>query len=380
LLAAEEGRPGTIIVLTDGTAAAWRDVDAGTLGNAAALRLEVVVVGAPERPNLGVAAVAAPQRVPGRESRVTLHVTPRMEGTDAPATLVVRSRPGGEILARTDEGGARHGDAIRLAVPVGGNGYGPEAAVVEIAPADLLDLDQRRFVCWETVPRPVAWLVGGEAGERDATQRIFANLLAPAGLGDEAQRLELVTGDVAPDDRVPALIVVPARADELPEDALLERVRAGATLVLVPQGAADEQRWPGLRPLISPVEAVAEDVDGLGIAFDDGAAAGVPEVAVAELGQARVWRRVRLTTWDREAEVVARFTDDAPAVWVRQLGRGRVILLGTSPAPAVEHAGGARGGAADVAARAGRRRGGDAPGDGALPGGRGHAGGVSGTR
>ncbi len=336
-----DGRPQPrkrIVVFTDGAAHAWRDVAPATLARIA-VELEVVTPPDLPRTNTGLIAVAQPDRLRLADAPLDLSAALRTGSGGAPLTLQAALGPRA-LGGTTVPAGKSEADLSLEPLPPGRHGL-----TLTLEPADRLEFDQVFHLAVETVPRPRAWLLAGAAleFERDLTLTLIANLLAPDGLAESRQRVQLqrVTTEQLADRALAAdpgtdagLIVLPIDAALSPaaEELLQRTVERGATLLMLPRSAATP-RAPPWRRLWSD-EVRVEPVDPAQTMEWDA------DSPLAHLGRGidelrRAAARVRLNpgATAQTGDVAARWTDSAPALLQRRIGRGTVVLLCTSPDP-----------------------------------------------
>ncbi len=348
LLRRESGpRQQQIIVFTDGAASAWHDVAPGIIGGADDLSVHVVCCALRARVNLAIHAVEPPPLGWPAESEAPLRVVLSSVGVDGVCHLAVRA--GDTELTRSAPIEVRRDGLHDISLPLPPSPPGPHTALVTLEPDDLLQFDQTHHLTWQTAPRPTAWLITASTRDDDpgVTAAILRNLLAPQVLAPQQQRvaLRVLDHDMIASGlaairsgaaKRPALVAVLAagEADDAWPAGLVDLARQGATLLLVPRGPAAND-WGPLRAVLSESEPIVEELDDAALRWID-APAGQPDdvAALREIERARVRRRVRLLGLTTDAAVLARYADDVPALVARKIGRGRVVLLSTSPAPA----------------------------------------------
>lgn len=336
-----DGRPQPrkrIVVFTDGAAHAWHDVALSTLARTA-VELEVVTPPDLPRGNSGIIAVAQRDRTRLADAPLDLAVALRTGSGGAPLTLqaALGPRAFGGI---TVPGGTSEAEVSLELLPVG-----LHAVTLTLEPADRLEFDQVHHLALETVPRPRAWLLAGAPleFERDMTLTLIANLLAPDGLAESRQRVELhrLTADqladraLAPDAAADAgLIVLPIDVALSPAvEELLERaVERGTTLLMLPR-AATTPRAPPWRRLCSDDARVEPVAPAQTIEWDADSPLSRMGRGIDELRRAAAHVRLNPGITAQTGEAAARWTDGTPALLERRLGRGAVTLLCTSPDP-----------------------------------------------
>ncbi len=342
-----------LLVFTDAAAHAWRDLQPGALTDIENLSVRVIAPAAGQRTNIAITAAAGPARLHPAGTPVPIEATLASAGLDAECWLVAEGEQG--MLARVGPlqvpaDGTREVSLLLPAVSPGASGV-----TLSVEPTDRLDFDQRRYVVFEAAERPSVWLVtAADAGPDDnVTALIFRNLLAPESLEPDGQ---VVTFRHVPAERVgvvddsdspqteemrvpenPAFLVVlsGAQTSETGLRFLLDRVRQGATVLLAPAGRGVSTDWPGLRPLVSasPPE-LRTPAAVTSIAWEDGSPYSAAEEGLDELARCAVRRRVVLSRLAEGVSVQARYTDGVPAIVSKQLGKGRLVVLTTSPDPA----------------------------------------------
>ncbi len=320
-----------VVVFTDGAASAWRDVSREVLATVAGCEIDVVAVGPQSVRDVRLAA-SPPARIVSAATSPAARARAISTGTDVVATIAVRSVPDA-TESRTEPYSLPAGAARDVSVPLPARDAGLHAAALTIEPLDLLDADQIHYIVWQSGQMPAVWLLSGEdAPLADPTALLISSLLAPAGLPAAAQQVELVAASGMLPARPPVMVVA---LPDMPRDAgyserIVSVVERGATLVLIPSDVETGLDWPGLRSLLS------EDAPRIE-ALDSPAAIAAPQrsldQSLGELARAGVHRRIRLGGLRAGVEVVARYVDDVPAIIELRLGRGRVVLLTTSPAP-----------------------------------------------
>ena len=342
-----------LLVFTDAAAHAWRDVEPGPLAGIENLSVRVIAPATGQRTNIAITAAAGPARLHPTGTPVPIEATLASVGLDAECWLVAEGEQG--MLARVGplEVPADGTREILLLLPAVSPGAG--GVTLSVEPTDRLDFDQRRYVVFQAAERPSAWLVTApDAGPDDnVTALIFRNLLAPESLEPDGQ---VVTFRHVPAERVgvvddgdspqagevgvpqePALLVVlsGAQTSETGLRFLLDRVRQGATILLAPAGRGASTDWPGLRPLVSASPPELKTPAAVtSIAWEDGSPYSAAEEGLDELARCAVRRRVVLSRLAEGVSVQARYTDGVPAIVSKHLGKGRLVVLTTSPDPA----------------------------------------------
>lgn len=321
-----------IVVFTDGAASAWRDVSRTALGEVRDCDVDVVVVG-PERPQDFRLSAAQPARVIAARAAAPFALRVIANGAGVLAS-VVASDLAGNVPVRVGPLALEPDSVADTTLCLPPRPVGVHGAVLTLEPPDLLDESQVQYVVWQTGPTPIVrLLVPAAPPVDDPTALLLASLLAPTGLPPEAQRVELVQGAALPRDAAVTLAIV-LPGVELDGGALAHAtalVEHGATLVLVPADTSAPPDWTGFRALLGEDAPVVETLDQpAAVAVPAAVAAGD---ALEELAKAGVRRRVTLAGLLPGVEVIARYNDGVPAIVERRIGRGRIILLATSPSP-----------------------------------------------
>lgn len=328
-----------IVVVTDGAASAWRDVRPALLADVPAT-VRVLAPTPEPRPDFALTGAAAPTQPWPASAQVPLDVTVRANAVAGDVSLVVRGDS--KVLARVGPLKLAPNEARHLLLTLPVLPPGPQAATVELEPADLLTFDQQRHVAWQNAPQPQVLLLRPAAAADDLTAVILRNLLAPELLPAAAQRVSVHVGDASEvgaglTGPAPALVVVLPDCELPPQtlQSLLTAVQAGATVLLVPGGTDSAPDWPGWRAQLSETAPMVEALrPAVGLAWRPEPAGPAQDEGLAELARCAVDRRVRLSALADGVQVAATYGDGPPAILWRRLGRGRVVALTTSPDPA----------------------------------------------
>ena len=355
ILQSAEEPSGRLTVFTDLAAHAWRDVDAGLLSGIENLRVTVRSPTSEMRSNIAITTASGPRWIHPESSPVPLRATVSSDGLEASVTLVVRE--GGRVAERlgpivVPASGARD---VEFTLPP--RAGGPHALTLDVEPTDRLAFDQRRFVAFQTGAKPVAWLItpAGDASVNDLTCVLLRNLLAPELLAPEQQRVELhelspeeVVSDSGAEsrgesEREVALIVVPGGVElnEAARQTIRHQAERGATVLLAPSSGEGGGDWPGLRRLLAKSMLAVETLPAV-MTFNwtpESTFAHVSE-GLDELTRVGVRRRVVAAGLEAGVAVEARYADDSPAILSIRLGRGRLVMLTTSPDPGWSDLGG----------------------------------------
>ncbi len=332
-----------IVVFTDNARHAWRDVDPGLLTGLENLELLVRSARSEGRSNLAVVDVRGPRGLHPASAPIPLQVTVRSDGAPARCRLVVREGP--RVVRRIDEVEVPAGASTDVSIVLPGRRPGVYGLTVAVEPDDRLGFDQRRYVVIQVGRKPRAWLLtASDQPADDLTALLVRNLLAPETLPSEQQRVELevftpaeLAGAARQADllteRRPDLIVMLSDLDlNAAARRLLRRaVEAGAAAVLLPGSrVAGQADWAPLRKLLSDQPPRVEQLDAvLSMTWTEPPAA---DGGLRELTRAAVRRRL-LVAPAAGARVLAEYSDGKPAIVARALGRGRVLLLTSSPDP-----------------------------------------------
>jgi hypothetical protein len=341
-----------LVVFTDQAGHAWRNVTPGLLAGIDNLGVTVRSVCPLRRTNLALVASGGPRSRHPESMPVPLEATVSATGLDARVHLVVREA--GRVVDRVGPL-ELSADAMRdVSLMLPPHPRGVHALEVTVEPDDRLSFDQTRYVVFQTVERPMAWLVTPpEAGpDQDLTALLMRNLLAPETLPDERQLVafrHVTTSGLAeltlpePSTDLPSAaearsdLIVVTSGGELNE-AARQRLRRcaerGATILLLPGSRDDTTDWPGLRRLLARSVVRVETVDAVtSLAWESSSAFAGLGAAVDELTRVAVRRRVVLGGFENGVAVEARYTDGVPAIVSLRRGRGRLVLLTTSPDP-----------------------------------------------
>lgn len=339
-----------LILVTDLAAHAFRDLASARLADIDNLSVDLLAPTDEARTNLAIAGVQAPRGPIPETLAAGLSIHLAAQGVDALCQVIVSERGREWVRSGPIQLAASQAQTIEVRLPP--LLHGLHGLTVELAPGDRLGFDQTRYVALSTIPPPVAWLVTPPAGQPDAdlAPRIVANLLAPADLPDDQQRvrLEWRTGpdldgptngwNTPADPPAPALVVLLPGVRLAPAAAqrLGEMVERGATLLLLASGRAAPPDWPGLRQRISGAPPRVEAIEPpLSLTSASGIEDGngwTQEVA-RELANTRVRRRIRFDRLSDDVQILARFADGVPAILAQARGQGVMLLLATSPEP-----------------------------------------------
>ncbi len=338
-----------IVVLTDATAAAWRNVQPGLIDRDLTIVVRGVGPPADQRTNLSIRTIIASDTVQPRASEMPLRVALSATGINTDCVLTAQA-DGTTVMQRA--GLSLTADRIHdvtLDIPAGEPG--PHALQFTLQPADTLAADQHHYVTWQTGLRPLVWLLVPKNvdPQRDITTLVLHNLLAPTGLPDERQRVDVRIARSADlralhDDlmsaspkRTPAMFILPS-ATELNAaglNAIEQAVRRGATALLIPTPEDPAPDWPGLRSHLTTHgvehEPLPASVTIQGHPVERGAD---EDILAVPLAGAQVLRRVRAGPLQSDVDVLASYTDGVPATVARGVGSGRIVLMTTSPDPA----------------------------------------------
>jgi hypothetical protein len=340
-----------LVVFTDQAAHAWRDVTPGLLTGIDNLTVRVRSVAPARRSNIAITAANGPAGMHPENLPVPVEATLSVAGLDATCFLVVRD--GERVVDRIGPLVVSADTARDLSLLLPPRPRGAHALALEVEPNDRLCFDQKRYVVFQTTQRPVAWLItpADADPDQDLTALLLRNLLAPETLETQRQLVtfrhllpaevgEAADGAAADDSthhgRDADLIVITGGVEL--NEAARQRVRRtaerGATVLLLPGSREGATEWPGLRRLLArsilrvePLEAVTSFSWETESAF-----AGRGE-ELDELTRSAVRRRVVLAGLEDGVVVEARYGDGVSAIVSLRLGRGRLLLLTTSPDP-----------------------------------------------
>ena len=340
-----------LVVFTDLAAHAWHDVSPTTLAGVEDLAVRVVAPQSGGRSNIGITGVGGAARVYPSGTPIRIDVGVTAGGLDAECWLTARR--GGALLARIGPLPVAADTTRELALLLPPLAPGAHALELAVEPDDRLAFDQTYHVAIQTGLRPAVWQLTSAPRrlESDLSSLIFRNLLAPESLESERQAVELrllsadetstfaereLESPAADGVRAPNLIVVPSRVDLTARAAagLQRRVERGATLVLVPGSAVADGDWPGLRALVSAAPLGFEQLPAVTNIRWESEPADADESGLREIESCVIRRRLRLDAPGPGVVVAARYGDGLPAIASRAIGRGRVVVLTTSPDPA----------------------------------------------
>ena len=313
-----EGARGTLILVTDLQRAGWEDHGRGLLPEG--LDLRIADAGAPP-PNLAVASV----RRDGDRVVASIRNAAAHERSGD-----VRAMRDGRVVASARFTAAA--DSF-VDVPVPGTGPATGSLVLSVDDASGYEADNARFVMMDPLPRPVALIVtsGADAGSGFYLARAID---AASTNGTDGFEPKIVSGsqtsgmDAAALSRYRAIILLSTRGlDRRARAPIAAFVRAGGGLLIAASPDVEPSvlsmmfEWqPSLPAAEQAMKAASLSATDLRhpIFQPFGGLA-------ANLGHVRFDRSWRLKTdgWD----VMARFTDGAPALLERSEGSGRVVLF-----------------------------------------------------
>jgi len=324
-----------LVVLTDATPWALRDLGAGEFRDAPADVLLVPVGSDAANAWLGLPRVAVVETPEGLRLSLEVDVAPAESARGA----TVRMGLDGGTETFSAQAAAGHGQ-VRFLVPV--SGPGPWQGRVWLDGADALAMDNERFF---TAVAPVAarvLVVNGAEG----TEKVPAAVhIAAAFAGQdplvpkEARKVDagrVEAKDLAASDAVFWVGVCGPSASGW----LREYVEKGGSLVWIPVATATR---PGRAGASGPGAELAglagaeigdAEAAGDGVTLDPGGYAsdllGAFEGGTAADIAKPVFRS-RLVLAAREGIPAVRFADGRPAIVSRVLGRGRVVAFGVGP-------------------------------------------------
>ena len=324
-----------LVVLTDATPWALRDLGAGEFREVPADVLLVPVGSDAANAWLGLPRVAVVETPEGLRLSLEVDVAPvatatRLGRAESACGATVRMGLDGGTETFSAQAAAGHG-RVRFLVPV--SGAGPWQGRVWLDGADALAMDNERFF---TTVAPVAARVLVVNGAEGAEKVPAAVHIAAAFAGQdplvpkEARKVDagrVEAKDLAASDVVFWVGVCGPSASGW----LREYVEKGGSLVWIPAGASGPgAELAGLAGAeIGDAEAAGDGVtldpggyasDLLG-AFEGGTAADIAKPVF----------RSRLVLAAREGIPAVRFADGRPAIVSRVLGRGRVVAFGVGP-------------------------------------------------
>ena len=319
--------PGTrLIIATDATPHALRDLAPGALKDLDAAVLLLLVGGKVENAHLGLPEAATVEAGGARHLSVQVVLAPRRAG----GSETVRLALAGD--ARSWTATATETRPARFLVPVAGDG--PWQGRVSTAEPDILGVDSTRYFTAAALPR--ARLLVVDAGGPDEADPRAAFHVAAAFAAD-LPGLPMARKTVAAAQATAAALdaadaVFWGGPEGPPDAAALGRfVAGGGGLVWVPAGpdppAAD------LAALLGVAFDGTEDLPD-GVTMDPGGYAsdllGAFEGGTGADISRPVFRR-RLLITPRTAARGVSFMDRRPAVSVRRIGRGRAVALAVGP-------------------------------------------------
>lgn len=332
-----------LVIVSDLQASNWSDLVAagGSLALPAGVRVTLATPPAEPPANAAlVAAAASPGRpFPGRSAAVTATVAnfgPRDQ------TLVVTLKLANETAAQASvfvEAGGRRDVSLPFRV----NAPGHHALTIHL-PNDGLPADNTRHLAVHAVEHQTVALVTDGAADRGSARYFTSRALAPRRDGEASYRVQAVRGgevsDAALADTAGVVVMPDAALDDEAAAALERHLRNGGGVIVFAGDAAAETMLRALaaRDLLpaSP-RGIRDATDGETIhigagdwrspllrAFDARAQEALSRVA---------FRRVlELDEPHPEAAALLRFEDNRPALLLRPIGRGQLLLAAFSPA------------------------------------------------
>lgn len=334
-----------LVVFTDQAAHAWRDVPPGLLTGIDNLTVSVRSVAPPQRTNVALVAAGGPRGLHPDTAPVPIDVTLNATGLDANCTLLVREAQ--QVVERIGPLVVPADGTCDVSLLLPPRPQGAHAVTLEVEPGDRLDFDQRRYLTFQTTTPPVVWLLtpADRPPDADLTALLLRNLLAPETLEPRQQVVafrHLVPAELAEPDaadrlaRKPDLIVITGGAElnEVARQELRRAAEGGATVLLLPGSHEDAVEWPGLRRLLARAVQAVETLPAVtSLAWEPESTFVERGEELDELTRTAIRRRVVLAGLQDGVAVEARYADGLPAIVSLRRGRGRLMLLTTSPDP-----------------------------------------------
>lgn len=379
------GVAARILIATDMTAHAWRDVPPALFDSNQSISVGLVDAGLAERANLAVIATDVERPIRSDSNTGRIGVTVNARGFRSTATVLVheiRADSGkAELLARVELPIDRDG-VHRCTLTIPAMEAGDHVLRARIAPSDRLDFDQSRDFIVRSSPRPRVLVPSNSPDSSDLALDIVENLLAPASLAPAARPVSLrrIAASSLCESAKDADVVIltgDMTGDRDGSAGLKREIERGLNVVLFPSVDSTGD-WAGLsgyviasppRRLDSPtrirwrayVNETDRAIGATGSAdvnewrWEGGASGSEPPASSSWVrGRSRTGAPVfdafrdvglgdlvacsvvsRLEGIPAAGSVIhADFQDGVPALWSRAVGQGRVWFVATSPDPA----------------------------------------------
>jgi len=338
----DSGRRKEIVLVTDMTAQAWRDLSA--VGESDAW---FVVLDPTQGPTTNLALSAPTLRV---------HSVPAGSGTEVSLTLASLGVDG-ECMLQLDlcdepvgqwSQAVQAGGAVRLTREVRPRVQGVAQGRVMLSQGDNLEMDNERFFTLRVGSAARVLMVrdGMNVGSGDATSRLMSAAVMPGGVGVRGE--SVVSGQLGQADLSPFDGVVLANVSGLTREqwAKLDAyVRGGGWLWVVPGELVSVGAYnaPEAQRLLPAALGELHTVPG-GVRFGEAAEHPLvsPFVGGANplrgggenppLSEVTVWRRWAVSSRAEEAEVALSYADGPAAILRRPVGQGSCVLWTFSPA------------------------------------------------
>lgn len=335
MLTATSPIASSIVIWSDGQRAAWRDVTPEILSKLKNVSLEVRSPRGLDARNLSISAPPAKPWLNGAEGHVTLAL--ESTGIDVETRVIAQEANGprashGPFFAKPNET-----QPVDLRLPMVGIKFAAYRFTLE--PGDRLILDQDAYFATTLRDRPRGWrLTRADESATEHTKLLLSNLIAPEALDPARQLLSLESKPIAAlsiierdgEGKVDApefILATDVREmDASGREALRKLVDRGAVLLIAPPAEFDPAAWGLLARWFSDEQVENERIAAQGIMSDRGAVG-------LDAPDAGVTQRIRAPRWKTEARALSRYADGQPAVLELSIGRGRALLLTTSPAP-----------------------------------------------
>jgi hypothetical protein len=213
---------------------------------------------------------------------------------------------------------------------------------VELQPDDPLSVDNVRYGCVEVAEPPTVAVVAETSTSPVLnTGDVLANMLAPAALPLSRQRLRIERHSPGECDDLDwsrfrgVLLANVAALGTRAWHELADFTQQGGTVVCVLGDAVSVDRYDeagGLLPAL-PTRIVTDTEPAHLVVCDAQNALARPLLspALAPLELRQIYRRWSVKPADKGVTPIVSFSDGAPAILVREIGRGRCILLALSP-------------------------------------------------
>ncbi|UCD29796.1 MAG: BatA domain-containing protein [Planctomycetota bacterium] len=297
----------------------------------------ILDVGQQENRNLSLSWPDLPQRILPADIPLTFPV--RMRTGDQPASVSLELTVDGEPRQRQTIDSLEPDSEQEVELTLPAMSRGSHTVTIDMHPQDALSLDNRRFATVSVGDLPNILIASNNIDNETAA--IISAMIAPPALPKE-RRLFVIRHipvnqfDRSPLDNLLAVLLIDIeRIDTEIWERLSQYINQGGSLIIIPGPNFSPPAFKqGELLLPAPIESIVPCPEPIRLAATDLSHPFLnpfKDPGLDSINDRLIFQRLTFGALKPDADIVAPFTDNQPALIDYRVGQGRVIVFAFSP-------------------------------------------------